>query len=270
MGIEPTKHRWCSASTALKAAGPTRRPDTPERRWACYHLVRVPPRSRPTTIRRMAGIDALIFDLDGTLVDTLADITAAARYALAGYSTRRIEPADVRPWISHGARPLLAHLSGGADAATLDRLVTRFRVHYAAHGLDCSRLYDGWPAVLDLLAARRMPMCVLSNKPEASTQWLCGALLSRWRFHSVVGLREGIPPKPDPAGALEVIGRLGTDAARVAVIGDSPLDMQTARSAGCRAIAAGWGFHPVEELAASGAEAVLRTPRELLEFVGPL
>ncbi len=214
----------------------------------------------------MAAIDALIFDLDGTLVDTLADITASARHAIAPITSRAIAQGDVEPWVSHGAQALLTHLTGIADSERVAALVARFREHYRAHGLDASKLFAGWSDVLDHLAALGVPMCVLSNKPDPSTQWICGALLARWPFRAIVGLRDGVPAKPDPAGVRGLIATLGVEPRFVALVGDSPLDMQAASAAGCRALGVGWGFHTTAELRAAGAERVLGSPSELSEL----
>ena len=207
---------------------------------------------------------AVIFDLDGTLVDSLADIAAALDRALDDHGIARPPIERVRTWIGGGARNLVVHAVGEARA---DAVLARFRVHYAAAPIVHTRLYPGLDAVIDDLAARGVALAVLSNKPHALTVRICEGLLARWRFAAVVGHRDGAPLKPAPGPALAVAASLGVAPAECAFVGDSAIDIATARAAGMHAVAVSWGFRPRAELEAARADVIVDAPAQLAALV---
>ena len=202
----------------------------------------------------------MIFDLDGTLIDSLEDIAAALDLALDDHGIARPPRARVRSWIGGGARNLVVHAVGEARA---DAVLARFRVHYAAAPVVHTRLYAGLDAVLDGLAARGVALGVLSNKPHALTTRICDVVVARWPFRAVVGHREGAPLKPAPDTALAVAAALGVAPAQCAFVGDSAIDITTARAAGMIAIGVSWGFRPRAELEAANPDAIADAPAEL-------
>ena len=209
----------------------------------------------------MANIQAVIFDLDGTLVDSLDDIASALGGALGDAGLPAPATATVRGWIGDGARNLVARaLDGRAD---VDAVLARFRERYRAAPIVRTRLYDGLAAALDLLAAPGRSFAVLSNKPHELTQVIAERLLAAWPFAAVFGQRQGMPLKPDPAAALVAADELGVRPARCAFVGDSAVDMHTARAAGMRAVGVTWGFRPRAELEAAGADAIIDHPAQL-------
>jgi len=130
-----------------------------------------------------------------------------------------------------------------------------------------TRLYDGIAEMLDSLTARGIDMAILSNKSHEFTVKCVRDLLSRWQFRAVFGLREDVPRKPDPAGALEISRLLGAKPDRMLYMGDTATDMQTAVSAGMFPVGVLWGFRTREELLANGARALLQNPQELIHLI---
>ena len=153
------------------------------------------------------------------------------------------------------------------DRALVARCVEGFRGTYGRGWNVETRPYDGIPELLDALVSRSLGLAVLSNKPDAFTRQCVDAYLPSWPFRAVFGDREGVPRKPDPAGALEAAGRLGVPPAAIVYVGDSSVDMTTARRAGMIPVGAAWGFRTEDELAPSGARKVIAHPLELLEFL---
>ena len=214
---------------------------------------------------------AIIFDLDGTLVDSLDDIGAAMNRALTAHGEAAHPLPAYRHFIGDGVR-LLAERALGPGAAARpptfwDALLTTYRREYAAGIMDRTRPYPGVPALLATLAARAIPTAVLSNKPDEPTRTLVAALLGSHPFVAVRGERPGTPRKPDPTSARELIAALGVPASACALLGDSHVDIETAKAAGLRALGAAWGFRGRSELEAAGADQVLAAPEELLELL---
>jgi len=207
-------------------------------------------------------VRAVLFDLDGTLVDSLDDIAAALARALADVGLPEPPRDAVRRWIGGGARDLISRAAGGRTEVVDDALAA-FRRHYAADPVIHTRLYPGVDAVLEQLAARGALLAILSNKPHELTRRIAAALLAPWPFAAVAGQRDGIPLKPCPDGALAVSYELGVAPARCALVGDAASDVATARAAGMVPIAVTWGFRPRDELVAAGAAAVIDRPDEL-------
>jgi phosphoglycolate phosphatase len=207
----------------------------------------------------------VIFDLDGTLVDTLGDIAAAMNRTLAtrGFPTHPLEA--YRSFIGEGVHKLAERALPVEHQAERAAVLAAYQADYAQHLLASSTPYPGIPALLDALTAGGIPMTVLSNKPQAPTQTLVRALLGRWKFHAVAGERPGIPRKPDPAAALLLADAMGLSAADVSFVGDTLVDVSCARAAGMRPLGVLWGFRAAE-VAASGVPTVER-PEELLPLL---
>lgn len=211
------------------------------------------------------GIEALIFDLDGTLVDTLDDIADALNRVLRARGFPVLPRAAVRAMIGEGAanlvRAALPPTARDLGAAVLDE----FRRDYFANLLVRSVPYPGVAALLGELARRGIPMCVLSNKPHAPTRALMAALFAEIRFVEVAGQRPARPIKPDPAVALELAEVMGAAPARCGFVGDSGVDMRTARGAGMLGIGVTWGFRESAELLEHGAAVLIDAPGQLLD-----
>jgi phosphoglycolate phosphatase len=197
---------------------------------------------------------AVIFDLDGTLADSLGDIASAMNRTLEAHGFPVLPATAYQGFVGEGVRRLVERaLPPGAESMR-DAFLAAYQADYAEHLLDETRLFPGIPPVLDALEAAGVPMAVLSNKSDGPTRRLVDALCGRWTFRDVVGERPGVPRKPDPASALALADTLRAPPESVAFVGDTGVDMLTARAASMRPVGVLWGFRPAEVLA-SGAEA---------------
>jgi phosphoglycolate phosphatase len=209
----------------------------------------------------------LIFDLDGTLVDSLQGIAASLNHALALSGLPVHSQEVVRGFIGNGVKILIRRASpADADDALLDAIERAFKAHYDLSWQTGTIIYPGITDLLESLQSRGHPLAVLSNKPHPFTVAMVSNLFPSVRFAVVLGQRAGIPHKPDPAGALEISAALGLGPAECCVIGDSTMDIETARNAGMWVIAVTWGFHDRERLLAAGADQLVNAPEELLDL----
>jgi len=211
--------------------------------------------------------DVVAFDLDGTLADTLPDITAALNHALGVLGQPLLDPDSVRHLVGGGARALLSAAVPGADEELVERLYPIYFDYYAAHICDGTRAYPGVEAALDALAAREVKLAICTNKAERLTHLLVSALGWTGRFAAIVGAGAVPPRKPDPLPLTEAIARAG--GGRGVLVGDSIVDAGTARAAGLPFVAVGFGFsdRPVAQL---GADAVIGDYAELVPALARL
>jgi len=216
------------------------------------------------------GFKAVIFDLDGTLLNTLDDLAVSANNALEklGFPTHDIEA--YKYFVGSGIRVLIKRAlpqSVAEDESIVDRCLEEMQGQYNAHWDDKTVPYEGIPELLNALSSHGIKMSILSNKPDNFTQLTVNKLLSGWKFEVVLGKLEGVPPKPDPSSALKISRQLGLSPAEFVFLGDSGIDMRTANAAGMYAVGAAWGFRTVEELKNSGAKKIIYRPGELLDIV---
>ncbi|MDR3043847.1 MAG: HAD family hydrolase [Desulfovibrio sp.] len=231
-------------------------------------------------------IHAIIFDLDGTLLDTLEDLADAANACLLarGFSAHPVDA--YRQFVGDGVETLFRRAlpSGTPPGDVTERavaaLVARMRDEYGARWSAKSAPYPGIRELLAALAPAGLPLGVLSNKPHSFTRLMVGSFFDGAAdasggspvedgplgpFAVVAGARPGVPRKPDPAAAIATARALGVDPACVAFVGDSNVDMRTARGAGMLAVGCLWGFRGEAELRESGASVLLAHPLELLD-----
>ena len=188
----------------------------------------------------------MIFDLDGTLVDSLRDLSDAVNHVLGEL---RLPPHDLdayRRFIGDGASMLVRRALGEHAQELHAEALDRFRARYFGRPVVHTAPYPGVEALLASLWERAVPTAVLSNKPHAATVAVVDALFPGHRFVRVLGEREGVPRKPDPSAALELARAFGVPPREVALVGDTQNDVATARAAGMLAIGARWGFRPEE------------------------
>lgn len=212
---------------------------------------------------------AVLFDLDGTLLDTLDDLADAANRVLATVDLPTHPRESYRYFVGDGLRTLIQRIlpEERRNEDTVSRLMAAFRLDYGRNWKVKSRRYEGIDAMLDGLAARGQRLCILSNKPQDFT-WACVQdLLGAWKFALVFGQREGVPKKPDPSGAIEAAQRLGIAPSDWLYLGDTATDMRTAIGAGMYAVGALWGFRNAEELREAGARRLVAHPTEVLELL---
>lgn len=216
-------------------------------------------------------VRAVLFDLDGTLVDSLEDIGSSVNVVLKehGFSVHSLE--RYRSLVGDGISALVEKAVPPGEARrpeNVSRLVARLREVYAARATVCTRPYEGVAELLDALGARGLAVGVLSNKPHDLTVQLVRSLLSMWPFAPVLGDCAARGRKPDPAGALEAAAAFGLAPQQVLYVGDTPTDIRTARAAGMPFVAAAWGFRDAEELAREGATRIAATPLDILGHLG--
>ncbi len=223
-------------------------------------------------------IQAVIFDLDGTLLDTLDDLAVAANQALAvaGLAPRPKE--DYRMMVGAGARNLMIRAAAAAlgtasdtiDESLIVQLLTAFNTAYDRNWSGLTNPYPGILAVLQQLMAQGIKLAVLSNKPDSFTQLITARFFPAGLFSAVSGNRQDWPIKPDPALALEICRQMGVSPAATAMVGDSGSDMQTAVRAGMLPMGVLWGFRSAAEIEAGGARWLAATPAELASQIGAL
>jgi len=216
----------------------------------------------------MAAVDLVIFDLDGTLVDTAPDIAGALAAALAEVGVAPPPIAVVTELVGDGARVLItrALALAGVDG-NVDALLARFLAYYRDHVSDRSVVYDGVNEALETLARAGVATAVVTNKAGDIARRLLADLGLKDRFRIVIGDGDGYARKPDPAAANAVMALVGTRPERTVVVGDGVPDARMARAAGARAIAALWGYAAAEKLAAERPDAMARTVAEMVGVV---
>jgi len=216
-----------------------------------------------------ARFSAVLFDLDGTLLDTLDDIADAVNAVLLRFG-RVPHPAEAyKRFVGDGMAELVerAFPPECLERETSARLIEAVRSEYALHLDKKTRPYPGVPEMLDSLRSRGLALAVLSNKQQEFTERSVRRLLPDWDFRAVRGASPDRPLKPDPGPALEVARGLGVPAARVLYLGDTSTDMRTAVAAGMFPVGALWGFRDARELLDAGAKELVREPSELLKLL---
>ena len=212
---------------------------------------------------------AVIFDLDGTLADTIADLSGAVNRCLSRRNLPEHQAEDYKLMVGEGFRNLIARAL--PEELRTDEYIEAARVEasadYAGRCLERTAPYAGVRELLVALAARGIPMAVLSNKPDALTKKCVEGLFPSISFALVRGESEAFPRKPDPASALDACARLGLRPEETLYLGDSGVDMRTAKAAGMTALGALWGFRSAPELREAGADALLTSPLTLLEYL---
>lgn len=211
---------------------------------------------------------AAIFDLDGTLLDTLAEIADSMNGVLDRMGLPRHDLAAYRHLTGEGVRSLVTNAlpPDSRDEAALRRAGELLREEYLKNWGRTMRPYDGIPEMLDGLSARRISLNVLSNKMDEFVKRAVKECLGRWTFDWVLGEKPEFRRKPDPEAALHIASSLRLSPAEVVYLGDTDTDMTTAVVAGMFAVGALWGFRDEAELRSSGAKAVIAAPQEFLAF----
>ena len=209
---------------------------------------------------------AVIFDLDGTLLDTLADIADAMNAALGRLGFPGHETSAYRYLTGDGASAMAERSMPGParNEAAVAECVREFRSEYARRWGTKTRPYPGIRELLDGLAGRRIKLAVLSNKLDDFTRRAVRDFLPGFEFSFVIGAKPGLAPKPDPAGALSIASGLGVHPSQIAYLGDTGVDMKTAVQAGMLPLGALWGFRDEKELRENGARVLISSPPELL------
>lgn len=212
---------------------------------------------------------AVIFDLDGTLLDTIDDLGDSMNSVLSSHGYPIHDLAAYRYFVGNGMRNLVIRAlpEDKRDRASIDQGLSEMRKEYAKRWADKTRPYPGIPALLDALTEKGVRLSVLSNKLDRFSNDIVKKLLPDWSFYPIYGEREGVPIKPDPSGALEIAEILGLSPDEFLYLGDTGIDMKTAVSAGMYAIGVLWGFRDAEELEKNGANMIIADPMEVLRLL---
>lgn len=215
---------------------------------------------------------AIIFDLDGTLLNTLDDLADSGNAALAALGLPLHPVDDYRYFVGLGVEVLVERMlpAERRDPETRKRAGEIMIGEYKRRWKDKTRPYEGVPGLLAALAERGLPACVLSNKPQAYTDLTVDEFFPARPFKLVRGARPEVPNKPHPAGALALAAELALAPGDIVFVGDSATDMKTARGAGMLPVGVLWGFRDEAELVENGAKRLIARPAELLDLLDQL
>ncbi len=221
------------------------------------------------TSENFSPYTTFIFDLDGTLLDTLGDLAASVNYAMSRHGMRTYSTGEVRMMVGNGVVKLIERaVPGGRENPYFEAALDTFRQHYLQHSLDTTRPYDGIIDMLGELKQRGCQTAVVSNKFDAATKSLC-----RHFFPTAIDVAigeheaEGIRRKPAPDTVMEALRQLKADPARAVYVGDSDVDIDTAAASGLPCISVLWGFRDRHFLEAHGATTFAASPADLLRFL---
>ena len=213
---------------------------------------------------------AVIFDLDGTLADTIASIAWCGNRALARFGLPSFTEAEYKRFVGDGAAMLVRRALLAAGDGKLSRFDEVYQEYRDIFSRDCMyqvKPYEGIVPLLSELKKRGIRIAVLSNKPDADSRHVVEELFGKGYFDHVQGQAEGIPRKPDPAGVYRIMEAFGMRAEDFLYVGDSCVDMRTGKAAGLFTVGVLWGFRDRAELEENHADAVIARPEELLSFL---
>lgn len=212
---------------------------------------------------------AIICDLDGTLLDTLADIGDATNRVLAANGYPQHPEAAFRYFVGDGAEELIRRVLpvGARSKMIIDKCLAAFIDDYALNWNIKTKPYDGIPEMLNELADLGIKLSVLSNKPHPMVIRCVESYFNEWEFQSVLGQGDRYPKKPDPSSALAIARKMATAPADTLYLGDTQTDMETAKAAQMFAVGAAWGFRPHTELIESGCRFLAQKPLDVVDCV---
>ena len=209
--------------------------------------------------------DTVIFDLDGTLLNTLPDLYGAVNYALSVHSLSERSLDEVRRFVGNGIFKLIERaVPSDCDNETINKVFSAFKTYYGAHSADMTAPYEGIPELVTRLKKEGVKLGVVSNKAQFAVTEIMKNYFGD-TFHVSLGEREGVPRKPDPRGVFDAIKEL--DGKKVLYVGDSEVDYETAVNAEVDYVMVTWGFRFADELRAAGASVFAHTAEELYNIV---
>ena len=223
-----------------------------------------------TKLLGMNNIKAIIFDLDGTLLDTLQDLQTAVNYALEKHGMQERTIDEVRQFVGNGVRRLMElSVPEGEKNPEFEAAFADFKAYYSEHNLDFTKPYDGIIAALKDLKEKGFRMAIVSNKLDVATESLRQHFFSDY-IETAVGDSPERQRKPAPDGVFEAMRRLGVTKEECVYVGDSDVDFRTAQNAGLPCVSVLWGFRDRELLASLGATVFCETPEELPNEINAL
>lgn len=213
-------------------------------------------------------IEGIIFDLDGTLIHTIEDIAGAANMMFARHGLPEHDLDYYLKWIGNGAVKFIERAYGEpVSEKQLMAYVAEFKEVYAGNLHNKSRVYEGVPALLDNLVQKGLKISILSNKPHLLTRKVCEFYLSGWPFEPILGQRQEVRRKPDPAAAFEIATGWGIAPGNILFVGDSDNDILTAQAAGMVALGVSWGYGRLVQNPVNGMGKLMERPADILDFI---
>jgi phosphoglycolate phosphatase len=211
----------------------------------------------------------VLFDLDGTLLDTLKDLADSANHVLAESGFPQHEVETYRYFVGNGIRSLASRAlpENFRDPQRVEKTAAQIEETYSQRWHQHTVPYPGISELLNSLSRIGIRMAILSNKPQKPAELMVFKLLAHWHFESVQGEQSGVPLKPDPFAALQIARQMKVDPGEFVYLGDSATDMKTAVAAKMYPVGALWGFRTAEELHAGGARALIQHPLDLLKLL---
>lgn len=216
------------------------------------------------------NIKAIIFDLDGTLINPVRDYATTANDVLNSYDFPTHTLQDYQRFLGNGMTAFIQSILPSCyepGSRVFEKCLEQFKHLYATNCCIDTVLYAGIFDLLNELTTLGVPMAILTNKPQAVTLKIARAYLDQWRFVQVMGQQELFPQKPAPNAALHIARSMGVAPEEIALVGDTPVDMHTAHNAGMQAIGVAWGFRTAEDLLEAGAQEVLAEPKDLSKLL---
>ena len=208
----------------------------------------------------------VIFDLDGTLLNTIDDLGNACNYALRQAGMPEHPLAAYNYMVGNGVRKLMERAAPDAKAEDIDALLADFRVYYDTHCTECTRPYPGIKELLTNLSRQGIKLAVASNKYQAAVDKIISHFFGDVEFAAIRGEQTGCPRKPDPSILFAILGETPTAKSDVMMVGDSAVDMETARRACVESAGVTWGFRPVSELRSAYADHIVTDPGEIFDI----
>ncbi len=215
-------------------------------------------------------IKAVIFDLDGTLLDTVEDIAISCNFVLEHFSKSPLPVEDYNLILGQGSKQLFIDILPDLSEDKQIEALSVFEKHYAKQFDENTKVYTDINKVLTFLQVREIKMAVLSNKPNSFTKKCVFKYLRDWKFDAVYGIRDGIERKPNQAGVIEILKELHVEPNETLFVGDTKVDMLTAKNSNMNSIGVLWGFRDEKELVEHGATYIAKSPSDIIKIVASL
>ena len=213
------------------------------------------------------AVKAVLFDLDGTLLNTIDDIRDSMNSALEALSLPTHDVQSYCYFVGDGVQKLSERAVGDKNTQLVPEVLRLYRGNYAQNSKNKTKPYDGIEAMLTALDEKGIPMAVFSNKPDKDTKDVVAHYFPGISFAHVQGQLESVPVKPHPAGALDIARLLGVKPVDFLYVGDTGVDMRCAKAAGMQSVGATWGFRSMAELIENGAQHIIHAPESLLALL---
>lgn len=213
---------------------------------------------------------AILFDLDGTLLDTLEEIATAANSVLQRWGYAHHDIKAYRRFVGNGVRNLVEQILPEdlrSNHHDVQQFAEELATEYERRGDRLTKIYPGIPELLTALQDKSISLAILSNKPHLLTIRCANRFLSQWRFQSILGQQASRPQKPDPAGVIKTAKRLTLSPHSILYVGDTEVDIQTARAAGITSVGVLWGFRSKAEMIANKPDFIVETPKQILPLL---